>query len=125
MNLHNIAGPCVAAVNPWIIASVQKSSGYTTAMDGSRDPTYAAPCNITVQMQPLSYKDLMQVSGLNLNGEKRAMYVNGSYDAVLRPKEKGGDLVTLPDGSKWLVVMLLENWSPTAGWSKFAVVRQL
>ena len=68
--------------------------------------------------------DLRQVSGLNLNGELRAMYCNGSIEDVDRPQTLGGDLITLPDASVWLVVKVLENWNSTSGWTKFCVVRQ-
>ena len=78
-----------------------------------------------VQMQALQYKDLMQLAALNINGEKRALYVNGEVEGVLRPNNQGGDLFTMPDGSVWLVVQVLENWNTTAGWTKCAVVKQV
>jgi hypothetical protein len=124
MNLSGIAGPYIAAVNPWITATVQQSQGYTTNSDGSRVPAYSAPVPVQVQMQPLQYTDLMQVSGLNLTGQRRAMYANGEWDAVVRSKQEGGDLVTLPDGSVWLLVFEFEDWYSTAGWTKFCVTLQ-
>jgi len=124
MNLHNIAGQYVAAVNPWLTAQYQQSNGYTTAGDGTRTPSYATAVPVQVQKQPMQYRDLVQLDGLNLNGEKAAFYVNGNWQGVARPTNQGGDLITLPNGSKWLVVMLLENWSEMDGWSKVACVLQ-
>lgn len=124
MNLHSIVGPIVAAVNPWVSATIQASQGYTTNPDGSRIPAYAAPVNVQVQMQAMTYRDLVQVDGLNINGEKRAMYINGTWEGVMRPDGRGGDLITLPDASVWLVVQVLENWGYQDGWTKVAVVRQ-
>ena len=124
MNLHNIAGACVAAVNPWINGQYQKSNGYTTAGDGTRTPSYLATVSVQIQMQALTYKDLVQIDGLNINGEARAMYVNGNFEGVARPDGRGGDLITLPDASIWLIVHVLENWYGTDGWTKFAVVKQ-
>jgi hypothetical protein len=87
-------------------------------------PSYAAAAPVQVQKQPMQYKDLMQVAGLNLNGEKAAFYVNGNWQGVSRPAAQGGDLITLADNSVWLVVMLLENWSGTSSWTKIAAVLQ-
>jgi hypothetical protein len=77
------------------------------------------------QVQTLTFRDLAQLDGINLQGERRALYLNGSWAGVLRPEVKGGDLVTLPDGSLWLVALVLENWWLTAGWCKCAATRQL
>jgi hypothetical protein len=125
MNLNGIVSVCVAAVNPMVTATYSKSTGYTTAGDGSRVPTYAAPIAMSAQIQSLQYNDLQQISGLNINGEKRAIYLNGNWEGVSRPDGKGGDMITLPDGSVWLVVQVLENWAFQDGWVKVAVVRQV
>lgn len=124
MNLHNIVAPCIAAVNPWITASIQSSIGYTTSPDGTQLPAYSQAVTVQVQMQALQYDDLKQLSGLNIQGERRAMYINGNWGGVIRPDGKGGDVITLPDGSIWLVVLVLENWAATSGWCKVAVTRQ-
>lgn len=124
MNLHNIAGNYVSAVNPWVTASIQMSDGYTTAANLSRAPKYKPAINVAAQMQALTYNDLVQVSGLNIQGEKRAMYLNGDWKGVSRQDNKGGDIITLSDGSIWLVIQVLENWQFMDGWVKVAVVRQ-
>lgn len=79
---------------------------------------------VSAQMQPLSAGDLRQIEGLNITGDKRAIYVNGDINGVIRVRLKGGDLVTLTDGSVWLVTNNLEGWDPTAGWSKALIVLQ-
>jgi len=124
MNLHAIASRYVSAVNPMADGQWKQSTGYTTSGDGTRIPGYADPVDIKAQLQPMGYKDLAQVEGLNLGGEKRAMYVNQDIHAVMRPDGQGGDLIVLNDGSTWLVVMPLENFYQTSGWTKIAVVRQ-
>lgn len=124
MNLHNIVGPCVAVVNPWVIGQYQQSTGYTTNSDGTRTPSYAAAVQTLIQKQPLTYKDLTQIDSLNISGEKAAFYVNGNWQGISRPTAQGGDIITLPNGTVWLVTMLLENWSEMDGWSKVAVVLQ-
>lgn len=124
MNLHGIAGPVVAAVNPWVTAQYQQSTGSGTDANYQPTPTYAAAVSIQVQMQALTYKDLVQLDGVNQNGQAHGMYVSGDIEAIVRQDNKGGDLITLPDGSVWLVTHVLENWQSTSGWAKVAVVRQ-
>lgn len=121
MNLHGIAGPAVAAVNPMVIVKLQVSAGTTTSADGIRTPTYAAAVDVPAQIQALTYRDLVQVDGLNLNGTKRAIYFYGDIEGVVRPSNRGGDLVTFPDGTIWLTAMVLETWPD---WCKVAVVLQ-
>jgi hypothetical protein len=124
VNLHAIVAPVVAAVNPMATATWKQSSGATVNVDYSRTSTYVTVNGVQVQMQALTYKDLMMLDGIAMNGEARALYVNGNIEGVSRPEARGGDLFTLADSSIWLVVHVLENWSATSGWTKVAVVRQ-
>lgn len=124
MNLHAIASQAVAAINPPIAGTWQRSTGAATDANFKRVPSYAAGQGITAQMQPLSYGDMRQIEGLNIAGEKQAMYINGLINSVVRPTQQGGDLITLVNGSVWLTVQVLEDFSMTAGWAKIAVVRQ-
>ena len=125
MNLNAIAASVVAAVNPWSTASYQQSTGSTTADSGRRTPTYSTAVPVRCQVQALTFKDLAQIQGLNLNGEKRAIYVDGDWRGVSRPDVRGGDLITLEDSRVWLVVQVLENWHDTDGWCKVAVTLQV
>lgn len=115
MNLHGIVSPIIGAVNPLITATLRVSTGYTTDAAGVRTPTYADQ-EVTAQVQALSYQDLQLIDGLDLNGERRAIYVNGRFDSTNRPTGQGGDLVTFPDGAvwpygtEWLVAMVTEQW---------------
>lgn len=123
MNLHAGVSGIIAAVNPFLTVTVQRSTGYTTNADFTRSPTFTT-FTAKAQVQALSSAELAQVDGLNLQGEKIALYINGNLQGVNRPDGAGGDLVTLPDGSTWIVTILLENWNRMAGWSKCALVRQ-
>ena len=124
MNLHNVASNCVSAVNPWLMATWYQSDGFETNADGRRAPDYAVTSGVGVQMQALTYKDLMQLDGINLNGVANALYVNGDIKGVSRPDARGGDIFSLADNSVWLVVHVLENWNRTSGWTKCVVVQQ-
>lgn len=123
MNLHGIVASAIGTVNPFVGASMQVSTGYTTNPDGSRIPTHNTVTG-SVQVQALTFKDLTQLDGVNMNGEARAIYFYGEFNGVLRARQKGGDIVTLTDGpnaGNWLIVKMLETWPD---WCKAAVVLQ-
>jgi hypothetical protein len=97
------------------------SRGHTTADDGTQTPAYAPPVDRWGQVQSLQYNDIMQLAGLNIQGEKRAIYIEGQLDGLVRAENKGGDLITTRDGRVWLVVLVLEHWPD---WTKVAVTLQ-
>jgi hypothetical protein len=124
VNLHQAVSGVIARVNPMQAITVRRSTGFTQNADFTRTPTYSTT-SMLGQVQALTSAELSQVDGLNLQGEKLALYVNGNLAGVSRPDNTGGDLVTLPDGSVWLVLIPLENFNRTAGWTKVAIVRQV
>lgn len=73
------------------------------------------------QIQNLTFRDLQQLEGLNVQGVRHAIYINGRVDGIIRSQNKGGDLVTFADGSIYLVAHVLEYW-PT--WCKVAATLQ-
>lgn len=124
MNLHGIAAGAIGAVNPMVPGTIQVSSGYTTSDDGSRVPTYTTVEDVPMQVQALTFRDLQQTDSLNLQGTRRAIYIDGRVDGLVRPDNKGGDIITLTDGPNagtWLVAMVLEQWPD---WCKVAVTLQ-
>lgn len=127
MNLHAIAAPYVAAVNPLLQVTVQFSHGPTIQPDGSQVPTYSPPVTMMGQVQSLTFRDLTQIAGMNLTGTRRAIYLLGDVEGTVRVELKGGDLITFPDGRIWLVAMALETWGArgtTDMWCKVAAVLQ-
>ena len=127
MNLHGIVSGYIGAVNPPTFCTIMLSSGYTTGPDGTRTPTYTAVFNIPVDVQALSYTDLMKIAGLNIEGTRRKLYLNGSLEGIDRQAVKGGDLVVMPNlpdfpgPTTWLVVQVLEFWPD---WCSVAVTLQ-
>jgi hypothetical protein len=126
MNLNFLAGGVAAAVNPQMRVKVQVSTGWTLSPngDGSRIPSYAPPVYVFGQIQPVTWRDIQHLDGLNLQGTRRVIYLNGRIEGLVRPTNQGGDLITLPDKSVWLVTLIIEGWSPTAGWTKAAIQLQ-
>lgn len=122
MNLHQLVSGAIGAVNPFVLATIQSSTGYTTNPDFTRVPTYATFTNVPVQVQALSYDEIKQLDGLNIQGVRRKIYLNGDWSSLVRTAGKGGDLVTLPDGTVWLVALVFEHWPD---WTSAAITQQV
>lgn len=121
MDLHGIASGAIGAVNPLVPVTIEISTGSTIGADGTPTPTYANPVDVMAQVQPMTGRELSQVEGLNLQGTKRGIYLEGNIDAIQRLNQKGGDLITMEDGSVWLTVLIFEQWPD---WVKAAITLQ-
>lgn len=108
MNLHSIASAAIGAVNPPIPVSIKKSTGYTTAVDGTQVPNYTT-VTTTGQQQALSGGDIQRLNALNVQGVVTKMYLTGNYEGAFRVLGKGGDLLTF-GGQAYLVGSILERW---------------
>lgn len=84
-------------------------------------PAYSGPYPAQAQIQSLTFRDLVQITGLNLQGTRRAIYFYGNIEGIVRSRLEGGDVVVFADDSVWLVAIALETWS---NWSKVAVTLQ-
>jgi hypothetical protein len=121
MNLNDITAGAIGAINPNIQATVQKSLGYsTTAEDGTQVPAYSSAVTASIQVQALTNRDLQMIDSLNIQDEVRAIYLDGNWEGVLRPENKGGDLIMF-NGQTWLVKQVLEQWND---FTKLAAVMQ-
>jgi hypothetical protein len=121
MNLNSIVSGAVGAVNPRVPLSVQVSTGSTEGPDFKSVPTYAVAVTVMGQVQPVAWRDLAQLDGLNLQGTRRVIFLDGQVDGLVRVENKGGDLITDASGNVWLVAIVLESW-PT--WCRVAVTLQ-
>lgn len=121
MNLHGIVANVVSAVNPLIVLSIRTSSGYTTNANGKQVPTYNPAVLVYGQVQSLTAGEIQQMDGMNVQGVRRAIYISGQIDGLIRPNRQGGDLITTPNGQVWLVVVIDEYWED---WCKALVVLQ-
>jgi len=118
MNLHGIVSGVIGTVNPFVPVTLQQSTGYTTAPDGGRTPTYSAS-PLTVQVQALTAKEIQHLDGLNIQGVLRKAYLNGDWRGVYRATNQGGDLMQFAavagvpaslQGTTWKVVQVFETW---------------
>jgi hypothetical protein len=130
LNLHGLVRGAIGAVNPDVTGQWLVSTGYTQDASYAQVPAYADPLDVQMQVQPMTGKDLSHPSMLNVQGVKRSVYLYGNGQGVVRVDAKGGDLLKFPQvqGGQvytWLVVAVLETWTPdAAGWCKVGVVLQ-
>lgn len=112
MNLNSIVAAAVGAVNPEVLLAIQVSTGATGNPDASRTPTFLPTCYRWGQLQPLQYNDILQIEGLNLQGIRKKVYINGAVDGLVRGRKMGGDLITTspPNSEVWKVAMVTEAW---------------
>lgn len=125
MNLHSIVAGAINQINPFVTATVQQSSGYTTNADGSRTPEYTTFI-VQVQPQALTFTDLTQLDGLNIQGVRRKIYLSGDVEGAIRADQRGGDILTFPEGTfpegnVWLAAHVLEHWP---NWVAVAITLQ-
>ena len=133
MNLFALASPVVSIVNSPVVGRLVRHTGYTTAANGKRTPSYASPETLAMQVQALSGPELALVEGLNIQGVKRAVHLPGDVRGVDRQNGTGGDLITFGTagnipaglrGTTWLVTIVLETWD-SAGWCRVAITKQV
>lgn len=108
MNLRGIANRATSTINPNVSGVFQVNTGFTTLPGGKRVPSYNS-VDVTVQLQELSSTDLRQVDSVNIQGILRSAYLNGNFNGVNRPEQKGGDILMIGE-EKWLVVKVPELW---------------
>jgi hypothetical protein len=131
MNLHGIVRGAISAVNPDRAITWQVSTGNTVGASGKQSPSYAAPVTIPrAQIQPVSGDALQFVNNLQQQGVYRSVYAYGDIEGIVRPELKGGDLLNFAmvlGGTvrPWLVVHVVETWTPdAAGWCHVVVALQ-
>jgi hypothetical protein len=130
MNLHAIVRDQIPAVNQDRDGTWRRSTGYATAADGSRAPSYT-DVSVRLQIQSLTGRDLRHLNMLNIQGVQRAVYMYSNVQGVVRTDQKGGDLLLFSQDiggavATWKVVAVLETWTPDAlAWCKLGVTLQL
>ena len=130
MNLHAVVRDQIPAVNPDRDGTWRHSTGYTTAANGSRTPTYT-DIPVQLQIQSLTGKDLHHMNMLNIQGVQRVVYMYSNVQGVVRTDQQGGDLLLFSQDiggavAIWKVVVVLETWTPDVlAWCKLGVTLQL
>jgi len=124
IDVQALANQFTTQVNPNQAITWVRSTGYTTAADGSRAPTTTA-ITLAGQVQGCSSEDLRQLDGLNVQGVKRSVILRADVQGELRADHRGGDILQFADAGgtvrDWLAVSIAETW-PT--WCRVLVVMQ-
>jgi len=126
MNLHAIVAPAIGTVNPFVSVDIRRALPPTEADNGVLIPTYQDLGSFSAQVQALTFTDLQKLDGMNIQGTRRGVYMNGATAGVIRAEQRGGDILqfpagTLPEGDVWLCAMVLEQWFD---WCKIAITLQ-
>lgn len=126
MNLHGLVRGVVQRVNPDVAAVFQQSNGYTQNAAFKQLPAYLPDVPVTAQVQALTGRDLKHQALQNVQGVLRGVYCYGNIQGIVRPDNKGGDLLLFPQVpggtiQTWLVKVVLETWPD---WCKVAVCLQ-
>jgi hypothetical protein len=121
MNLHRMVSGIIGTVNPHVPVKLQISSGFTTAPSGKQVPVYEPGITVMAQVQQLTTREIQHLDSLNIQNNGSGIYLNGFVNGVVRVTRKGGDLITMSDGTVYLVTSVLEQWPD---WCKVAVTLQ-
>ena len=115
MNLHSIATDYTNQINPNISATLLKSTGYTTAADGTQTPNYAGSLTGMVQVQGINADDYVHINAMNQMPVLRSVWIVGNWAGVVRDTEAGGDILQFPmfpGGAvmSWNIIVVKEQW---------------
>jgi hypothetical protein len=120
MDLRGIANGAIQPINGNILVTWTRPDGtFLTDAAGHRTANVTTS-TVAAQVQALSANDLQHIDGLNIQGIKRAVYLYGDVQGIVRSDQKGGDILTF-SGHDWRVVQVLETWHQ---WCKVVVVMQ-
>lgn len=133
MNVRALANRATRRINPNLLVTLKRSTGYTVDATGAQVPSYAADETIAVQVQALTQKELEHLDRLNVSNGQASLFADTQLSSVDRPSQSGGDIIVFGSdaatpatlrGQTWLVVALLEGWAGS-GWCKVAITSQM
>jgi hypothetical protein len=125
MNLHNIVRKAITTVNNDILATLERSNGFTTDAAGNVTPLYLIYSGM-VQVQGIDEGDYVHIANLEQQSVLRSVHLLGHWAGVIRAANEGGDLMKFPmfpGGAvmTWRVLVVKETWPD---WCSVIVVLQ-
>ena len=125
MNLRKIANSVTQRINPNILISWRKSTGFAIDDSFEQVPSYETG-EVWANVQAVAGDDLKHIDALNIQGTMRKVYLYGNAQGVVRVNEQGGDLLIFPEipgtqNRTWLVTYVMETWPD---WSSVIVTLQ-
>ena len=85
--------------------------------------SFTAELVVPGQIQPVGWRDIQMMEGLNLQGSRNKIWFYGRFDGLIRVDNKGGDLVIDPKGNIYLVAMVAEQWGINEWCSVFVTLQ--
>lgn len=125
MNLRGIANAAIQPINQNISIVVRVPNGYTKDPATLRQTPAFIEQTALGNVQALDGDDLKQISGLNMQGQIRAVYLYGAIAGLVRPDAQPSAELKFAHGGlsgTWGVFKVLETWQ---NWCKVAVVYQV
>lgn len=129
INLHAIVRGAVTSLHPDEAMTLYRSTGQQNVR-GEACPTYAAPVTVMGQVQSERPDTLEPSRDANAVSRTRRCYLYGGEDTGFVPRTltrafaTGGDILQRADGTWWLVVGMLEDFS-ASGWVCVRIEAQL
>lgn len=120
MDLNKLASGAISAVNPMTMVRVYPSTGYDIGPGGRQVPRYGEHFDLFAQVQEFTSTDLRKLDGLNVQGARFSVFLQGQWNGAVRVAAKGGDLMRFR-GQLWLVTAILTEYPE---WTKCAVTLQ-
>ncbi|QCE32901.1 hypothetical protein FAI41_04450 [Acetobacteraceae bacterium] len=121
--LFSLASGILGALNPMEEVTLRVFTGQLRNPDYSITPEFK-DYPIFADLQSLNSGELLLAQNINQQAETRSAYVKGTFHALNRPLQTGGDLIILKDGSEWLITSILEAWGGKDDWCKILMTRQ-
>lgn len=115
MNLHAIVRGAITSINPDLVGTWRRSTGYTALPNYKQIPVYDDFLLVPIQVQALSGGDIHRLNYLGIQGVKRSVYMYGNVQGINRPDSQGGDLLVFPEApggtpKVWLISTVFETW---------------
>lgn len=120
LNLHNIVRGAITTVHPDEPVTIYRSAGQKNVA-GTVKPIYEQGKNIKAQVQSEKDDALFHANLTGQNQTVRKMYLYSAPSlaekpaGIIRPISRGGDMIKRSDGTWWLIVAPIEDFSDV-GW---------
>lgn len=129
INLHAVVRGSITSLHPDEELTLYRSTGNQNVR-GEACPTYAAPVTVKGQIQSERTDTLEPSRDANAVSRTRRCYLYGGEGTGYVPRTltrafaTGGDMIQRADGTWWLVVGMLEDFS-ASGWVCVRIEAQL
>lgn len=115
INVRAAANNAIQVVNPNILGTFYRSTGFAVDAAKKQVPSYAAGINLSIQVQAVGARELQHLENLNIEGLLRSVHMYGNTQGVVRVSQQGGDLLyfkDVPTGTlrTWKVIKVVETW---------------